>query len=389
VRAEIRSESNYRPNALFAMTSRKQIAAVQSCLGNPIDASLIGDKQIAGIVGDAPSFYSKSPALWNAAFDHLGINGIYLPFDVAEPRLGELIATLKGLDNFLGINVTVPHKIRIMDFLDEIDPGAKRVQAVNTIVRTSSGKLVGCNTDGAGFIESLLTPLPGETEPFVTSLAKTDVLLLGAGGSARALAFELSDRLDEGQLVIANRNLDHAMSLAAEIQKNNRRVKAIDESEIGDWARKVGLIVNSTTKGQGGLRKLPNGKVTTLEPYSALVSAYPAPISQSDFDNPQARQKWLRAAQADIDANNQASMILAQRIPEKVRFYDLIYHPEETVFLRHGRLSDHLTKNGRAMIIFQAAIALCKHLCKQHLRESGKDNAATYRAVCEVMAASW
>ncbi len=119
---------------------------------------------------------------------------------------------MKGLDNFLGINVTVPHKIRIMDFLDEIEAGADRVQAVNTIVRTSSGKLVGYNTDGEGFIESLLTPLAEQTESFMPSLAKTDVLLLGAGGSARAVAFELSDRLNDGQLIIANRSLDHAMS---------------------------------------------------------------------------------------------------------------------------------------------------------------------------------
>ena len=371
------------------MTSRKQIAAIQSCITNSIDASLIGDKLIAGIIGDAPSLYSKSPPLWNAAFDYLGINAIYLPFDVAEPRLGELLATLKGLDSFLGINVTVPHKIRVMDFLDEIEAGAKRVQAVNTIVRTSSGKLVGYNTDGEGFIESLLKPLSAETGSFVTSLAKSDVLLLGAGGSARSVAFHVSDSLYEGQLVIANRSLGHAMSLASDIQKHDRKVKAIDESEIGDWAPKVGLIVNSTTKGQGGIRKLPNGKLTTLEPYSALACAHPKSISQSDFDDPQTRQNWLGAAQADIDANNQASVMTAQMVPRKVRFYDLIYHPEESVFLRHGRLSGHLTKNGKAMIVYQAAIALCRHICKQHLGDAGKDDAATYREICQVMAANW
>ena len=371
------------------MSSRKQIAAIQSCISNSIDASLIGDKLIAGIIGDAPSLYSKSPALWNAAFHKLGISAIYLPFDVAEPRLGELIATLKGLDSFLGINVTVPHKIRIMDFLDGIGAAAERVQAVNTVVRTSSGKLVGYNTDGEGFIESLLTPLTEQSEAFMTSLAKTDVLLLGAGGSARAIAYELSDRQNDGRVVIANRTLEQAMSLASEIQKIGRKVQAIDEREIGDWAPKVGLIVNSTTKGQGGIRKLPNGKLTTLEPYSALACARPASISRSDFDDPQARQNWLCATQADIDANNQASMTLAQTIPQKVRFYDLVYHPEETVFLRHGRLSGHLTKNGKAMIVYQAAIALCRHIGKQHLIESGKDDAATYRAVCQVMAANW
>ena len=371
------------------MTSRKQIGAIQNCISNAIDASLFSNKQIAGIVGDAPSFYSKSPALWNAAFDHLGINAIYLPFDVVEPRLGELIAILKGLDNFLGINVTVPHKIRVMDFLDEIETEAQRVQAVNTIVRSSSGKLIGYNTDGPGFIESLLTPLPEETESFLTSLARTDVLLLGAGGSARGIAFRLYDLLDQGQLVIANRNLEHALSLAAELQKNGRNAQAIDETEIAAWARRVGLIVNSTTKGQGGIRKLPNGELTSLEPYSALAPAHPASISQSDFDDLQTREKWACAARAHIDGNNEVSMALARAIPPNVRFYDLIYHPEETVFLRHGRLTGHLTKNGKAMIIFQAAIALCSHVCKQHLIDSGKDAADIYRAVCQVMAESW
>jgi shikimate dehydrogenase len=371
------------------MTSRKQIAAIQNCIGNAIDASLIHNKQIAGIIGDAPSSYSRSPALWNAAFNYLGINAVYLPFDVAEPRLGELIAILKGLDNFLGINVTVPHKIRVMDFLDEIEAGAKRVQAVNTIVKSSSGKLVGYNTDGSGFVESLLTPLPEETESFLTSLAGTEVLLIGAGGSARAIAFRLSDMLAPGQLVIANRTLEHALSLSAELQKNGGKAQAIDETEIGPWARRVGLIVNTTTKGQGGIRKLPNGELTSLEPYSALASAHPVSITESDFAGSQTRQKWVCAARADIDENNQASMTLARAIAPNVRFYDLIYHPEETVFLRHGRLSGHLTKNGKAMIIFQAAIALCSHVCKQHLIESGKDVAAIYRAVCQVMSESW
>jgi shikimate dehydrogenase len=371
------------------MTSREEVAAIQGCLTNSINPSVIGNKRIAGIVGDAPSLYSKSPALWNAAFDHLGFNAIYLPFDVAEPRLGELIATLKRIDRFLGINVTVPHKIRIMDFLDDVEAGAKRVHAVNTIVRTSSGKLVGYNTDGEGFINSLLRPLPEQTESFVPSLEKTDVLLLGAGGSARAVAFQLSDMLDPGQLVIANRSLENATSLSLDLQKNGRKAKAIDETEIGGWARRVGLIVNSTTKGQGGIRRLPNGNLTTLEPYSSLASAHPRSITQSDFDDPQTRQKWLRAAQADIDANNQASLTLAQSIPQKVRFYDLIYHPEETVFLRHGRLSGHQTQNGKAMIVCQAVVAFWRHICRQHLIESGKDDAATYRALCHIMAANW
>jgi shikimate dehydrogenase len=371
------------------MTVRNDVAAIQRCIANSLDAKAVGNKQIAGIVGDAPSLYSKSPALWNAAFDHFGINAIYLAFDVDDARLGDLLATFKGMDAFLGINVTVPHKISIMRFLDDIDAGAKRIQAVNTIVRTASGKLVGYNTDGEGFIESLLTRLPGQAQPFMPSLGKTDVLLLGAGGSARAVAFHVSDLLDGRQLLIANRTLEHAISLSLELQRNGHRAKAIDEAEVGVWAPKTGLIINSTTKGHGGVRKLPDGRLITLESYSSLASAHPLPITQPDYDNPETRQNWLRSARADVDANNRTSMSLVQSIPQNVRFYDLIYHPKETVFLRHAKQTGHQTRNGQEMILCQAVIAFCRHICKQHLIDSGKADMDTYRAVFKIMAVNW
>ncbi|MEX0803032.1 MAG: shikimate dehydrogenase [Candidatus Binatia bacterium] len=371
------------------MTSWKNTVAIQNYVTNSIDAGAIGDKQIAGIIGDAPSLYSKSPVLWNAAFDYLGMSAIYLPLDADRSRLGDITAAIRASDRFLGINVTVPHKVRIMDFLDEIDQGAQRVQAVNTIVRTSTGRLVGYNTDGEGFIDSLLVPDPGHSQTFMSSLRRVDVLLLGAGGSARAVAFHLSEFFDGGQLLICNRTAEHAHSLATELRRHGRNASPIDESEIKIWAPKVGLIVNSTTKGQGGVRKLPDGRLMNLEPYSSLASAHPLAISQSDFDNPQTRQQWLRAARADIDVNNQSSMNMAQSIPQNVRFYDLIYHPEETVFLSHGKLTGHQTRNGKAMIVRQAVIACCRHICKHHLLESGKDNATTYQAISELMFASW
>jgi len=371
------------------MTSWKNTVAIQNYVTNSIDGGAIGDKQIAGIIGDAPSLYSKSPVLWNAAFDYLGMNAIYLPLDVDSSRLGDVTAAMRATDRFLGINVTVPYKGRIMDFLDEVDLGAERIQAVNTIVRTTAGRLVGYNTDGEGFIDSLLVPDPGQSQSFMSSLRGVDVLLLGAGGSARAVAFHLSDLLDDGQLLICNRTAEHAHSLATELRRHGRNSNPIDENEIGIWAPKVGLIVNSTTKGQGGVRKLPDGRLTNLEPYSSLASAHPLTITQPDFDNPQARQHRLRASRADIDANNQSSMNLAQSIPQNIRFYDLIYHPEESVFLSHGKLTGHQTRNGKAMIVHQAVIACCRHICKHHLIESGKDNAITYQAISELMFASW
>ena len=194
------------------MPLAKDIAAIQSLISNSLNGNAIGDKSIAGVIGDGPSQYSKSPALWNAAFRHLGMNAVYLPFDVADAKVGELLRTLRQSECFLGINVTVPHKVHVMEFLDELDPGAERIHAVNTVVKDSNNKLIGYNTDGEGFIDSLLQPLPGQKEAFLKSLDGMNVLLLGAGGAARAVAFHVSDHIGTGKLLIANRTRAHAES---------------------------------------------------------------------------------------------------------------------------------------------------------------------------------
>ena len=363
------------------------IAAIHKLISNRLDESAIGDKFISGIIGDGPSDYSKSPALWNAAFRHLGMNAVYLPFDVDDAHVGELLRALKESKRFMGINVTVPHKVRVMEFLDELDPGAKRIQAVNTVVNNRDGKLVGYNTDGEGFIDSVLVPPPEKLEAFMRSLDGIDVLLLGAGGSARAVAFHVSDQIGKGKLIIANRTFAHAAALAIEIQKLGREAIAIDETEVAGWALKVGLVVNSTTKGQGGIRKLAHGMATTLEPYSALAPANPPILSErlgADFET-----KWRDSARADVEANNRTAEMLAQSIPKDTRFYDLIYHPEETVFLRHGRLTGHQTMNGKNMIVCQAVIAFFRRICHRQLAELTKDNEETFREIARVMYRVW
>ena len=370
------------------MTS-SNIAAIQKCVSNTLDGSAIGENLIAGVIGDAPSHYSKSPRLWNAAFRHLAMNAAYLPFDVDDEQVGNLLAALRDCDCFMGVNVTVPHKLRVMDFLDELDAGVKRIQAVNTIVRTPGGRLVGYNTDGEGFIESILTRQPDRAESFVTSLKGMNVLLLGAGGSARAVAFHVADLLDVGQLIICNRTLDHASSLAAEIEKVGRVAIAIGESKLTAHAPKAGLIVNCTTKGQGGVRKLPIGAAVMLERYSSLAPAHPAQFRENISTETDADAKWRAAAAQNIDANNLASMALARCIPSETRFYDLIYHPEETVFLRHGRLTGHPTMNGKSMIINQAVIAFCNRICNAELQARGVDTPETRKQILEVMYRVW
>jgi shikimate dehydrogenase len=371
------------------MASSKDIAAIGRYLSNSVESAGAGDGAFAGVIGDAPSRYSKSPQLWTAAFHRLGMHAVYLPLDVADARVGELLSALRKSDGFLGANVTVPHKVRVMEFLDAVDAGARRIQAVNTIVKTPDGKLCGYNTDGEGFIDSLLNRQPDRAESFMPSLQDARVLLLGAGGSARAVAWHVADRQNGGKLLVCNRTMGSATRLAGDIQSSGHEAQAIPEAELSVWAPRVDLVINSTTKGQGGVRRLPGGAATLLEPYSALAHAHPPSISTAEIDAPEFERRWLEAAAEDIQANHQASMILAQSIPAPTRFYDLIYHPEETVFLRHAKRTGHPTMNGKAMIIHQAAIAFCQHICKADLRARGLDAPEIYNEVVQVMYAAW
>lgn len=372
------------------MALSKSIAAIGRCLSNRLDARLLEGKCFAAVLGDAPSQYSKSPPLWNAAFRHLRMNAVYLPLDISGSELGKLLAALKDCESFLGANVTVPYKVRVMDFLDGIDPVAARIGAVNTIVRVGDGKLIGHNTDGEGFVQSLLQRQPDREQSFLSSLEKMRVLLLGAGGSARAVAFHLADLLAGGRLLICNRTPGHAQSLVDEIQKTGCEAALVPEGELSKWAPTSGLIINCTIKGQGGIRRLSDHKLTLTEPYSALAPADPPVFAEAEAAQPEFERHWMDAARMDIESNNQASMNLMRSIPPQARLYDLIYHPNETVFLRQGRLTGHPTMNGKSMIINQAVIAFCRWVCAPYVEQrGGSDSREMYKQVLDVMYRAW
>lgn len=371
------------------MTRSDDLSAIQKRISNSLSDVRLGEKAITGVIGDAPSQYSRSPSLWNAAFEALGLEAVYLPFDVGDDQLPHLLALLRSCERFWGANVTVPHKLGIMKLLDAIDPGAARIDAVNTIVRTEDGRLIGYNTDGAGFVQSVLQPPAGRSEPFMSSLAGMKVLLIGAGGSARAVAFHIADLLESGKLLICNRTLPAAHALADSLRQHGCQALALSEAQIEEQILDVGLIINSTTKGQGGIRKLSDGTVTKLEPYSALAPAHPPAFPACELDKPDFDDTWLKAARPDIESNNELSFRLAKALPAHVRLYDLIYHPEETVFLRHGRLTGHICMNGKAMIIHQAAIAFYKHICREHLKSRGIEGVSAQKQILNAMAFAW
>lgn len=153
------------------------------------------------VLGD-PVTHSLSPAMHNSAFLHTGYNGAYVAFNVKD--IGAAITGIRAL-NIKGISITIPHKLTVMEYLDEIDETAKKIGAVNTILN-KDGRLHGFNTDCLGATNALLEK---------TKIKNKDVVLVGAGGAARAIGFGIL--AEGGRLTIVNILEDEGEQLAKDL----------------------------------------------------------------------------------------------------------------------------------------------------------------------------
>jgi shikimate dehydrogenase len=160
---------------------------------------------VYGVFGD-PVRHSRSPVMLNRAFAVAGVNAVYAAFHVLPGTLRQAVEGIRAL-GFGGVNVTLPHKVEVMEYLDEIDEGARFIGAVNTIVN-DGGRLIGYNTDGIGYVRSL-------KEETGVSLAGKTLLVIGAGGAARGVVYALAQERP-ARIVIANRTAERARALAAD-----------------------------------------------------------------------------------------------------------------------------------------------------------------------------
>ncbi len=200
-------------------------------------AMITGKTKVIGIFGD-PVEHSLSPLIHNEAFQYLGLDYCYVPFHVKKEKLKEAVDGIRAL-NIKGVNVTVPHKEEVIQYLEELSEEAKNIGAVNTILN-KEGILKGFNTDAKGFIYSLK-----EAE---VSINNKNVLIIGAGGAARALIYGI---LNEGGTVfIYNRTIEKAKALEERF-KNLGSINVLDKIEK-NIVEKMQIIVNATSL---GLRK--------------------------------------------------------------------------------------------------------------------------------------
>jgi len=201
--------------------------------------SITAKTKILCIIGQ-PIDHSMSPIMHNAALEDLGLDYNYIAFNVPPNKLKDAVFGLKALD-VKGINVTIPHKESIIKFLDEVDQIAQKIGAINTI-KNVNGLLKGKNTDAEGAKNALLKAR--------CEIARKNVLILGAGGAARAICYALSTEINK--IVIVNRTENKAKELADNLKKRtNSEVegKKYSKSILKEEIKDTDILINCTPIG--------------------------------------------------------------------------------------------------------------------------------------------
>ena len=198
--------------------------------------------QVCAVIGD-PVAHSLSPAIHNAAFQERGLDFVYVGYRVDPKDVDKAIAGVRGF-GMRGLSVTIPHKVAVMELLDEIDPVARGIGALNTVVREEDGRLLGYNTDASGALAALRaagTPLEGSR-----------VVLVGSGGAARAIAFALVSEAKIAGLTITDIDKKLLEGLAADLSALGKAPIDTALSEDATYARLVPdaqVLINASPLG--------------------------------------------------------------------------------------------------------------------------------------------
>ncbi len=215
--------------------------------------NLTGKTKICALIGD-PVEHTMSPAMQNAAFQDRRLDFVYVPFLVKKEGLSQAVAGFRAL-NVRGFNVTIPHKVAVIPWLDKLDPLASQIGAVNTVVN-DGGVLTGSNTDAEGFLRAL-------REHGVRPEGQ-NVIIVGAGGAARAIAYILLQNSARVSIVNRREELDWARSIAAGAAAAFKKVE-VKVFELGQLSRAIdntALLVNATSVGMSpdaGKSPVPSG----------------------------------------------------------------------------------------------------------------------------------
>ena len=252
--------------------------------------------QFCGVIGN-PVEHSLSPAIHNAAFQKLGLNFVYLAFRVEA--IGDAIKGLRSLGSFRGASVTIPHKVATVPLLDSIEPTARHIGAINTIV-AKGGTLTGYNTDATGALRAL--------REGAVALKGRQVVILGSGGAARAIAFALGTEPGIDRLTILGIDNQERTALVRDLQS------------------KTGMTVQESPLYEGTLRKvLPDTHV--------LIHCTPMGMSPK-----------LHETSVPVTLLHAGLTVM-----------DIVYNPRDTRLLKDAKAAGCRTIPGLEMFLHQAA----------------------------------
>lgn len=261
------------------------------------------ETRLLGLFG-FPLQHSFSPLMHNAVLSTLEMNFAYLPLKVRPGKLRDAVAGFRAM-NFVGANVTIPHKEEIMAFLDQLTPEAEWVGAVNTLYWNAEKQLMGDNTDVEGFRRSLST--------LDMDLEGRSVAIIGSGGAARAVAVALA-RLKVKEIVILARRMEMIQRLIHDLEPRFPEVLWSPHSQatsiFNRELERVWLLVNAS-------------------PVGMYPHVNEAPVSRT-----------------------QLSML-----PQGAHVYDLVYNPPETALLKQARALGYHAHEGLDMLVYQGAAA--------------------------------
>ncbi|MGD9496632.1 MAG: shikimate dehydrogenase [Armatimonadota bacterium] len=258
--------------------------------------------RLVGVIG-WPIEHSLSPAMHNAALREMGLNWVYLAFAVRPEHVGEAVRGVRGL-GLVGLNVTIPHKSAVLEHLDEVGESVEALGVANTIVHTEDGRLIGHNTDGEGFVRSL--------QERGHDVAGRAVALLGAGGSARSVAFACA-RAGARSIAVLNRTVGRAEAVAELVRKRGGLAAAVALPISGEEARQA------------------------VEAADVVIDCTPVGMYPHADVEPVIPGVWLHQGQVVVD---------------------LTYNPLETVMLRAAAEAGAATVDGAGMLVHQGAISL-------------------------------
>lgn len=210
-----------------------------------------GNAKLFGLVSN-PISQVKTPHIFNQIFNQKKINAVYTPFHIKDKsHLQCFFTSLRHIENFVGLNISIPYKSEVLKYIDYTDTEAMNIGAVN-IIHKRDHKLYGYNTDGFGFVEGLIT----ETS---SNIKDTIILILGAGGASRAICYELIKHRPS-KIIIANRSMEKAVKLIMDMKnyaETNTKLSAIPLENIYNTHTKYAdFVINTSSVGMNNDKSL-------------------------------------------------------------------------------------------------------------------------------------